>query len=458
MIVAVEADGYVEAVDAFRTGNHAAADAHDTLAARLAGLAGMAGDDASGAEFAAAYDGAAAEALSALREVVASYATLGRLTRTSWDNHRRAEERAILPGGVVDVSCAAPPEASYAAVLAVAPPSSLGGDPPALSTEEALVLDHVEGFVWPDADVDRLREAAGAWRAAGEALDDAGVWCGVASAALQTQRSPEIPLATAAADDLRATVRDLAASCADLGAHCEAYADAVDARRAEIRGLVREILQFVVEGFVLGAVLGAVSVGAGAAVGASSIASRVAAQTPRFAAILAALRATTAGIATSVRTTRTAVAAQRARLERFLRVPARNEAGHLVLGPGRWQPGWLARHEHSGSHTLAKHVGKTPEELLARIRDEGIPRASSFATQADAERIIARSLHERAGKISEWLASDRAKLQLDHWTGSPTGVSVGVDGQDIVNGVRLILRRDPTMSDGFRIHTAFPQP
>ena len=54
MIVAVATDGYVEAADAFRTGNHAAADVHARLVSGLSTTGAMAGDDASAADFATA--------------------------------------------------------------------------------------------------------------------------------------------------------------------------------------------------------------------------------------------------------------------------------------------------------------------------------------------------------------------------------------------------------------------
>ncbi len=459
MIVAVAADGYVEAADAFRTGNHAAADVHDRLVTGLAATDGMAGDDASAADFAAAYDRAAAEAVVALADVVTAYATLRRLTTDSVAHHRRAEERSIIPGGVIPADCLAPPPDADRSVLPAAQPSSLGGDPPMLTPQEAWILDHIEGFVWPDADVDRLRRAAQTWRAAGSGLDDVAAYCGVAAHSLDTQRSPEIPLALAAASDLRTTIRALAASCDDLAADCEAYADAVEARHAEIRALLHEILQLVVEGIVIGAALAAVTAGAGAAVALGSVAARVAAQAPRFAAILAALRAATASIAASVRSTHASVQLHRARLERFLRVPARNQRGALALGrPGR-QPGWLKAHEHSGSHTISRHVGKTNDELLERTRSDTLKAASSFPDQAAAERTIERVLQRRSEDLAAWLRSDLSRLKIDDVLKEATGVTVFASGAArSVRGVRVVLQRDASMPLGYRVLTSHPRP
>ena len=459
MIVAVATDGYVEAADAFRTGNHAAADVHARLVSGLSTTGAMAGDDASAADFATAYDQAAAGILAAIGDVVTAYSTLRRVTTDSAINHQRAEERSILPGGVVPMDCTPSPPGTDRTVLSATPPTSLGGDAPILTPEERWILDHIEGFVWPDADVDRLTNAARTWRAAAAGLDDVASYCAIAVAALDSQRSPEIPLARAATADLRTTISALATSCDALAADCDAYADAVESRRTEIRSLLHEILRFVIEGVVIGAALSAVTAGVGSAVALSSIAARVAAQSPRFAVVLAALRATTSAVAESVRSTHATVQLHRVRLERFLRVPARNERGALALGRPGQPPGWLSRHEHSGSHTIERHVAKSPKELFERLRTYDLDLASSYASQAVAERLIERTLRRHPDDIGEWLGSSKGKLVLEDRSTSPTGISAFASGElRPVHGVRVVLQRDSSMDGGFRILTSYPHP
>ena len=458
MILTVEPAGYADAVAGLRAGNRLAATVHADLVAGWSSLGGMAGDDATATDFAAAYDEAAAEAGDGIADVVAAFTTLGRLAEQSLRNHEHAEERSILLGAVVAAPGGDAPLLTYRSVLRARPPTSLGGDSPGFTAQEAWVLDHVEGFVWPDADVDRLRGAAQLWRRTAGSLDVLAEQCGRVTVALDTQRSPEIPLATAAVDDLGASVRDLAASCDALAAHCEAYADAVEQQRAAIMALVREILLFVVEGMVIGALIGAVTAGAGTAVVSGAVVARVALQSPRFAAILTTLRGLTSTIAGSVRLTRDALRLRRTRLERFLGVPARTEAGQLSLGPSRFHPGWLARHEHSGGHTLARHVGKTEDDLLRRAVASGHP-VSAFETASTAERVIAVLLGRNRSTIEAWLSGTRRLLRIEGSMATPTGLTVHASGHaETVHGLRVILVRDASMDDGFRILTAFPQP
>ena len=53
MRIAVECGGFAEAADVSRTANHVCALLTESLAGKLAGSSGMAGDDATNAEFAA---------------------------------------------------------------------------------------------------------------------------------------------------------------------------------------------------------------------------------------------------------------------------------------------------------------------------------------------------------------------------------------------------------------------
>ena len=120
----------------------------------------------------------------------------------------------------------------------------------------------------------------------------------------------------------------------------------------------------VVEGIVISAAIGLLTGGAGAVAGGSAVVAKVAAQSPRFAAILAALRSVAAASSAYLRTARASLRASRAKLGKFAdaRLAARTERGRSRSAVAR-PPGWLAAHEHSGGHTILKHVGKSVDEL-----------------------------------------------------------------------------------------------
>lgn len=455
----IDGGGYDTATEAFVNGNQLAAMLHGRLTGRLASYAAMAGTDSGAEEFAAAYDVAAREAVHALADLVDAFAGVGRVTAAAVTNHRVAEARSVIAGASVYDGGTLPDDACVA-VLPSTPPSSLGGDAPGLPAAVDWVIDHVQGAVCPDADLDRLRAAARTWTAAAESLDDLVTCCDSAVRGFWGERSPEIPLAIAATRELEDTVRDLAAQYAALASACTQYADHVEHARDEVIRLAEWLLEQLVEGVLISAAIGALTGGAAAGVSMSAVLARLAAESPRFARIIETLRSLAAAVASGVRGTRDAVAAARVRLVKFARARAvlRDEAGTIRLpGPGK---GWLARHEHSGSHTLRDHVGKTDADLMRRFSGPKPPRsASTFPDEHTAERAIAKVVQDRRSLITDWLAGDDNRRAFQGVADKIIGRTMDRAGNvEQVRGVRVVLDRDPTMPDGFRIFTAYPTP
>ncbi len=72
---------------------------------------------------------------------------------------------------------------------------------------------------------------------------------------------------------------------------------------------------------------------------------------------------------------------------------------------------FLRENEARGGHVLDKHVGKTDEELLARLKSEpGIKAASTFTDEATAEREIMLTLKERNDEITRWVRDSNQAL------------------------------------------------
>lgn len=454
MRIAVETGGFTSAADACRTGNQISALLCESLAGKLGGYAGMAGDDATSAEFAASYDDGARQALGTLAELTHAFIGLGRLLTASGANHRDAE---AVSAAISSYTGGSLHEDDYVRVSPSAPPSCLGANPVSLGTVESWILDQVEGFVWPGADVDLLLDAGAAWRRAGAAVADLEAYCDIAAGFLEQQVSPEIPLALAALAELRSLVGDTADALVAMGTACEEYADAVRATHDRTRALLAEIGQMVVEGVAISAIVGGLTGGFGAGAAGSAALARIGAQAPRFHALLVGLRATGTATAGRLRAARDGLGVVRTRVEKFARVPARSERGEMRL-PGSWKTS-LEGQDTVGGHIVTKHVGMSTTELAARARSEGIEFASTFSSVAEAERIIASVLRRRSREVEEWLANGGRQLRIDELLRQTTGTSVDAAGvAHPVLGVRLILRRTDLTESGYRIHTAFPQP
>ncbi|MGB0102463.1 MAG: hypothetical protein WBP61_19450, partial [Nocardioides sp.] len=274
MRLLIEGTGYRSAAQAFRVGNRSVAEAGQRLTDALAGYAAMAGDDATAADFAAAYDEAASAAVDVLEELGGGFASLARLADASLRNHVRAETASTSSGGCPLME--PPPADGGLAVVLTPPPSALGGDSSSLPGWANAVLDLLEGAFWPDADTDRLREAAGTWRSAATAVGLLAGHCESALDELAVEVSPEIPLAIATTEDLRARIEALADQLGALGSACEEHAAQVEATREQILGELRQLALELGIGAIVSGALTFLSGGAAAGVAGGAAATRLA--------------------------------------------------------------------------------------------------------------------------------------------------------------------------------------
>lgn len=460
MRISVECGGFDDAADACRTANQTAALLTESLAGKLAGFGGMAGNDASSADFASSYDAAAREAVGSLVDLTHAFVGVGRLLTATGTNHASAE--AAAADHVAAYTGLGLTGDTYARVQAAPLPSSLGAQEPSLSVVDRFILDHIEGFVWPGADVSLLREAAHAWRRASSAVAPLVDHVDIATTMIERQRSPEIPTALAALADLRSLVVDTAVELEAVGVACEDYAAAVDDTHDRTRALLAEVAGMLVEGAAVSVIIGGLTGGLGASASAAAAAARIRAQAPRFHALLVGLRATVAAAGSRLRTAQDTLRDLRERLDRYAKLGVRDERGGMLL-PGGWgfsrAPGWLRVHETPPGHVLSRHVGKTTDELAERCRTTGIKRASSFSTEKDAERLIAEVLDKRSADIRQWLRSGGdTKLELDHIFPGPTGVTVDAAGRATpADSVRVVLIPSDRIAGGWQILTAFPR-
>ncbi len=77
----------------------------------------------------------------------------------------------------------------------------------------------------------------------------------------------------------------------------------------------------------------------------------------------------------------------------------------------------LARDEARGGHTIARHVGRTYEQLRERLRREKrINAASTYSDLDTAERVVGETLRREQERIASWLAREgpRPNLALDY--------------------------------------------
>jgi hypothetical protein len=138
-----------------------------------------------------------------------------------------------------------------------------------------------------------------------------------------------------------------------------------------------------------------------------------------------------------------------------LRLPSRppSDPPRAVTRP---RSTFLHENEAQGGHVLDKHVGKTDEELLARLKSEPhLREVSTFTDEATAERVIKAAIAENQDEIGKWLAQNRnLKLELDSVSSSTIGRKLvrGI-GNSVETKIAIIVLRKS--QDGFYVLTAY---
>jgi len=345
------------------------------------------------------------------------------------------------------------------------PPASLGGDPTSLPGWANAILDHIEGFIWPDADLDKLRGTATVWRTAAEHLTVVAGFAGRAVDGLWREHSPEIAVATSAITDLAGAIRDLGDQCQDLATSCEGYAQAVEEQRAAILDLVSTLLRDAILIQAAGFLVGLVSVGAANGAAAALNAAKLAAEAPKFIRMLEIVRAYSASASLTLNATATSVVSVQVRLSRFVkaRLALRNDVGTIRLLREKPPLTWLQRHEGGamGAHTLRTHVGKTDDFLRRRLLNEpGKQMVSTFRDDVVAERAVRGVLTKHSDDVLKWLKGPGDKgLALEGHSVEQLGRIMSRAGETYpAHTTRLVLIKDPSMSEGYRLLTAYVKP
>lgn len=113
-----------------------------------------------------------------------------------------------------------------------------------------------------------------------------------------------------------------------------------------------------------------------------------------------------------------------------------------------------------GGHTVERHVGRTDEQLRARLaRDSRLDTASSFDSLEIATRVIEQTLAENGPRLVSWLARVQpgSRRTLDHHGTTRIGRAVRAEEPRqviVMTNARLVIE---ALGQGrWRLITAYP--
>ena len=119
----------------------------------------------------------------------------------------------------------------------------------------------------------------------------------------------------------------------------------------------------------------------------------------------------------------------------------------------------LSFDEAQGGHTLSRHVGKTDQELAARLKSEpDISAASTYFDRATAERSVGTVLSKKASDVTKWdqKSGSRANLALRLSLDQNVGRSLkrGASKSVEVHSVVVVLKWD---GNSWFVLTSYPE-
>jgi len=144
-------------------------------------------------------------------------------------------------------------------------------------------------------------------------------------------------------------------------------------------------------------------------------------------------------------------------------------AGAVRVGSIRAGRIKLIEHESStglrpGGHTIAKHVGKSKDELLQRLKDTETSKfrpsaASSFTNLDIAEKAISQALRANKLRIEEWVKfHPTTPLVIEKNVGFPAGAYIkrGATELTATSQIKVVLRYESYNGKPYYVLTAFP--
>jgi hypothetical protein len=136
-----------------------------------------------------------------------------------------------------------------------------------------------------------------------------------------------------------------------------------------------------------------------------------------------------------------------------------NPTAHNAAAGTNGPPRDLSRDEAAGGHTLARHVGRSDEELLDRLAHERISAASTYTDRASAEQAVGAAIAANHNRIEEWVARSggHPNLVLDYESGTPIGRTLRRGDQNSRPCARAVVVLKWKRPADYYVLTSYPE-
>ncbi|MGL6236879.1 MAG: DUF6531 domain-containing protein [Segniliparus sp.] len=239
-VLQIDPDAFATAAKALEGVHTRTTQLMSSLAGKLQGCAGMAGNDGAGEDWGHGYDDGAKDAMAGLAALADGSANKASLLHFNGLNHTTGDASATIGGG--DDSFPGAPSVAESTSPPQLPTSiENGGEPEPFGWE--LIKDLID-FLWPNGGVVKLGEAAFAWGEAAAELVSIGGDIPGAISRVQAQQSPEVATAVEHLQELHESYIELAVVFGLMAESCTEYAANLVITRVE---LVEMIVQLIAE-------------------------------------------------------------------------------------------------------------------------------------------------------------------------------------------------------------------
>jgi hypothetical protein len=219
------------------------------LAGVLSGLGGMAGSDKPGRKFSEQFDpalggrGGEYGGMESATDTINGASAIIDLISATVANHAEGDAQSAFDPQESGLAFGPVAKPTF---LCPNVPTAFGGDDSNPPTGWSLVVNYLEGELWPNGSPPKLRQAAAALRGCANAFNSRQSLVDTAVNAFRAYSSPDLATAADKISQMKGQLADVGATMTDLADACDSYAQKIDDAHNQIIDALEELLAWTI--------------------------------------------------------------------------------------------------------------------------------------------------------------------------------------------------------------------